>query len=445
MDAPPNIVFVLADQLGARWLPLYGHQQVRAPNLEDFAAESAVFERALTTAPICTPYRGCLLSGKYPSQTGVLENGQAFPCDVKSLADRLNDGGYRTSYVGKWHLGGAPQKNRWVPPDRRAGFQHFIGWESHHVDHHAGLIWSDDPQAAFEMPGHETDSLTDIAIEQLEKAAVADAPFFMLLSYQAPHPPCSPPAEFLAPYEHLDLLTEANADRDAWFKHEAWQADYDVQHFRQLYFGEISQLDTAFGRLLRAMDRLGLRDNTLVVFTSDHGEMAGAQGKFGKGLMHEEALHVPLIVRAPDKPKGLRISTPVSTIDMVPTLLDFAGCQVDEPFEGVSLRPAIEGDSDSADRVVISEYHDFCATTRHWKLITRGRTLAPAALYHLSSDAYELRNRIDDPACADVQAQLGQALTAWRARVGSGSQQHAENLFIQQQPESDTEWHPTSI
>ena len=445
MDAPPNIVFVLADQLGARWLPLYSHRQVTTPNLEDFAAESAVFERAITTAPICTPYRGCLLSGKYPTQTGILENGQAYPAEFKSLADHLNDGGYQTYYVGKWHLSGAPQKNRWVRPDQRAGFQHFVGWESHHVDHHAGLIWADDPQAAFEMPGHETDSLTNIAIEQLEQAAVADAPFFMLLSYQAPHPPCSPPAEFLAPYEHLDLVTEANVDRDAWFKHVAWQADYGAQRFRQLYFGEISQLDEAFGRLLRAMDRLGLRDNTLVVFTSDHGEMAGAQGKFGKGLMYEEALHIPLIVRAPDKPKALRISTPVSTIDIMPTLLDFAGCQVDEPLEGVSLRPAIDGDGDSADRVVISEYHDFCATTRHWKLITRGRTLAPDALYHLSSDPHELSNRIDDPACADIQAQLSQTLAAWRARVGSGSQQHVESSFIQRQPESDTEWHPTSI
>lgn len=442
MEAPPNIVFVLADQLGARWLPLYGHQQVRTPQLESFAAESAVFERALSTAPICTPYRGCLLSGKYPSQTGLLDNGQAFPGDVKSLADHLNDGGCQTYYVGKWHLSGAPQKNRWVPPAQRAGFQHFIGWESHHVDHQAGLIWSDDADGAIEMPGHETDSLTDIAIGQIEKAAAGDEPFFMLLSYQAPHPPCSPPAEFLAAYEHLDLVTEANADRGAWFKHEAWRADYDAQRFRELYFGEISQLDAAFGRLLGALDRLGLRDNTLVVFTSDHGEMAGAQGKFGKGLMHEEALQVPLIARAPDKPKGLRISTPVSTVDLMPTLLDFAGCRLDEPMEGFSLRRLIEGEADSADRVVISEYQDFCATSRHWKLITRGRRLSPAALYHVSSDPLELRNRVDDPACAGIQAQLMQALSSWHARPGFSNQPPIKESFTPPQSESEREWHP---
>ncbi len=437
MDAPPNILFVLADQLGARWLPIYGHPLVATPNLESFAAEGAVFEQAISTAPICTPYRGCLLSGKYPSQTGVLENGQAFPSDVKSLADHLNDGGYQTYYAGKWHLSGAPQRNRWVPPGQRAGFRHFIGWESHHVDHNAGLIWSDDPDDARKMPGHETDSLTDIAIGQLENAAAAGERFFMLLSYQAPHPPCSPPAEFLEPYENLDLVTEANADRDAWFKHEAWRADYDAQRFRQLYFGEISQLDAAVGRLLHELDRLGLRDNTLVVFTSDHGEMAGAQGRFGKGVMYDEALRIPLIVRAPGQQKRVRLNTPVSTVDIMPTLLDYAGCGADEPIEGVSIRRLIEGNGDSADRVVISEYHDFCATTQHWKLITRGRTLKPAALYHLPDDPYELSNRVDDPACAVIQAQLTQVLTSWHARVGSVSQHKINDSFIPTQPESD--------
>lgn len=413
--------------------------------LENFAAESAVFERAITTSPICTPYRGCLLSGKYPSQTGVTENGQAYPSDVKSLADYLNESGYRTYYVGKWHLSGAPQQNRWAPPDRRAGFRHFIGWESHHVDHYAGLIWSDDPHRASEMPGHETDSLTDIAIERLENAAAADEAFFMLLSYQAPHPPCSPPPEFLAPYENLDLVTEANADRAAWFRHEAWQADYDAQRFRQLYFGEISQLDAAFGRLLRALDRLGLRDNTLVVFTSDHGEMAGAHGRFGKGVMYEEALHVPLVVRAPGRAESLRINTPVSTVDLMPTLLDYAGGSADDPSEGVSLRTLIEGGAGSDDRIVISEYRDFCAASRRWKLITRGRTLAPAALYDVIADPCELSNRVDDAACADVQAQLLQALSGWSARVGRGGQQPGKCTLDSHQSESDKEWHPTNI
>ena len=308
---------------------------MRTPHLDSFAAESTVFERAITTSPVCTPYRGCLLSGRYPSQTGILSNGQSYPADVPSLADHLNEAGYSTRYIGKWHLSGAPQENRWVPPNQRAGFQQFIGWESHHVDHHAGVIWRDDPREPIEMPGHETDALTDIALHELTQAANDADPFFMLLSYQAPHPPCAPPPEFLEPYRERDLFREANADADAWYDMPQWNADYDAATFRQRYFGEISHLDAAFGRLLRGLDELNLRENTLVVFTSDHGEMAGAHGLFGKGVMFEEALHVPLIARAPAQATGRKSPQLAATLDLMPTLLDYAGVEAPNAAEGI--------------------------------------------------------------------------------------------------------------
>lgn len=417
MESPPNILFVLCDQLGARWLPLHGHPIVTTPHLDRFASESAVFERAVTTSPICTPYRGCLLSGRYPSQTGLLENGQAYPASLMSIADHLNEQDYSSHYVGKWHLSGSPQQNRWAPPGMRAGFQNFIGWESHHVDHYGGLIWKDDPDNPIEMQGHETDALTDIALAQLSTAAKTGEPFFMILSYQAPHPPCSPPECFRAPYQRPDLLREPNADASAWFKVDAWNADYDIETFRQLYFGEISHLDAAFGRLITALDQTGSRENTLVVFTSDHGEMAGARGSFGKGLMYEEALHVPLIIRAPGQAAGRRTGFTASTVDLLPTLLDYAGCAPVVNAEGVSLRPYIEGKSCANDRVAISEYHNFCATSRDWKLMTRGRSLENAELYNLAEDPYEMTNLLDEPSCADMQLRLSRELEQWHQRV----------------------------
>lgn len=419
MASPPNILFVLCDQLGARWLPLHGHPIVRTPHLDRFAKKSAVFQRALTTSPICTPYRGCLLSGRYPSQTGVLENGRAFPPGLKSIADHLNGAGYSSHYVGKWHLSGPPQQNRWVPPEKRAGFKNFIGWESHHVDHFGGLIWEDDPDEPIEMKGHETDALTDIALAQLSKAARAPQPFLLMLSYQAPHPPCSPPERYRAPYARRDLLREPNAESSAWFKAESWKADYDIETFRQLYFGEISHLDAAFGRLLTALDETGLRDETLVIFTSDHGEMAGARGRFGKGLMYEEALHVPLIIRAPGQRSGMRIDFTASTVDLLPTILDYAGCAPDEKAEGISLRPCFDGTLGATDRVAISEYQNFCATTRDWKLFTSGRTMEPAALYHIAGDPFEMNNLIDDPSCAGPRLHLNRELEQWHQRVPS--------------------------
>ena len=417
MASRPNILFVLVDQLGARWLPTYGHPIVRTPYLDRFAAESTLFERAITTSPVCTPYRGCLLSGRYPSQTGILSNGQSYPADANSLADHLNAAGYATRYVGKWHLSGAPQENRWVPPNQRAGFQHFIGWESHHVDHHAGLIWRDDPREPIEMPGHETDALTDIALHELTQAASEENPFFMLVSYQAPHPPCAPPRQFLELYLGHNLFREANADAAAWYDMPHWNADYDAAKFRRLYFGEISHLDAAIGRLLSGLDELKLRENTLVVFTSDHGEMAGAQGLFGKGVMFEEALHVPLVAREPAQATGRRTPQLAATVDLMPTLLDYAGVDPPQAAEGYSLRGQIEGGEAINDRIAISEYQNFCATSRSWKLVTQDRTLRPAALYHIGDDPGELENRLGNPECAETQAALHAELRDWQKRV----------------------------
>ena len=414
--AAPNILFVLADQLGARWLPMYGNCVVQTPHLCAFADQSTIVERAITTSPVCTPYRGCLLTGRYPSQTGVLENGQAFPNDETSLADRLNDGGYATHFLGKWHLSGAPQENRWVPPEARAGFQHFIGWESHHVNHFQGRIWRDDPAISEEMPGHETDALTDIALRQLEVAAESEQPFFMMVSYQAPHPPCSPPEAYRSRYDNRDLMTEPNVDASAWYDMPQWNANYDAATFRQRYFGEISQLDAAFGRLLQALDELHLRDNTLVIFTSDHGEMAGAHGLFGKGVMYEEALQVPLIIREPGQLAARRSKMPAATVDLLPTLLDYAGCTVDDEFEGISLRPWIEDELAKEDRIVFSEYKNFCAYSGRWKLVTAGRSLQHEALFDVEADPYELKNRVNDVDCAGIRELLTVSLAQWHLR-----------------------------
>ena len=207
-----------------------------------------------------------------------------------------------------------------------------------------------------------------------------------------------------------------------------WNADYTVETFRRLYFGEISHLDAAFGRLLSGLDELDLRDSTLIVFTSDHGEMAGAHGLFGKGVMFEESLRVPLVVRAPGQQSGRRTDQIASTVDLMPTLLDYAGVELRPAAEGISLRGQIEGDAADADRTVISEFQNFCANSHSWKLMTDGRTLTPAALYNIGGDPYELDNRLDDPDCAETQATLQAALSIWHERVVDSAKRESIGL-----------------
>ena len=263
---------------------------------------------------------------------------------ISSGPTTLGEAGYRTAYVGKWHLSGEPQGNRWVPPDRRAGFGDFVGWESPHVDHWAGRIWRDDPASSqpspeeLPMPGHETDALTDMAIEKVEELAAQAVAFCLCLGYQAPHPPCSPPTEFEALYANEVPRLPNLPDRPPAYKKPEWKAEYSNDEFRRRYWGEVSHLDAAAGRFLDAAEALGLFDSSVIVFTSDHGEMAGARGRYGKWVMFEESVRVPLLVSVPGQPAtGRRARDLISTVDFLPTFSEIAGANPPADLPGVSF------------------------------------------------------------------------------------------------------------
>ncbi|MFW6457441.1 MAG: sulfatase-like hydrolase/transferase [Planctomycetota bacterium] len=413
----PNIVFIFPDQLSARWLSCYGNSTVESPNLDRMAGQSVRFDRAYTNIPLCTPYRACFLTGKYPSQTGVRENGMRLPGGHMTLPELLNDSGYATYYVGKWHLSGDPQENRWVPPDQRAGFQNFVGWESHHVDHYDGLIWRDAPDEPIELAGHETDGLTSIAREELADAASSEKPFFMCISYQAPHPPCTPPDTYKDRYGSGVVGEPPSTDRDSWFKNSGWDADYGVKEFRQRYFGEISHLDAAIGRVMTSLEELGLSDETVVVFTSDHGEMCGCHGLFGKGVMYDEAIRVPLLVRMPGEGAEHKVDRPVSTVDLFPTILEIAGAEIPEGAEGESCLGIIEGRDLSVEpRDVYIEHKDDCVVREHLKVTTERDSNQVKQCFDLEKDPYEEHN-LAGTLDSSIRTDMLRSLNQWRERV----------------------------
>ncbi len=414
MTDKPNILFVFPDQLSARWLPCYGNHTVVAPTLDHFASQSVRFARAYTNSPLCTPYRACLLTGRYPSQTGVTTNGMQLPTDQPTIAHHLNKAGYRTHYIGKWHLSGEPQRNRWVPPNQRGGFQHFIGWESHHIDHNDGLIWYDNPDSPRKLRGHETDGLADIVCEELEALTSTETPFFMAVSFQAPHAPCSPPELDKQRYDHSVIDYPPNTQPDSWFQNANWNADYGVEEFRKRYFGEISHLDAAFGRILDTLQKTGLAENTVVIFTSDHGDMAGCHGRFGKGVMFDESVRVPLLVRLPEiKPRT--VDSLASTVDLFSTILEMAGVEAQPDSEGRSLLPCINGQSHATTDVFIEYDHD-CLVRGDLKLVTKRNESDITHCFDLANDPYELNNLA---AKLNHQTRLGLlgCLIEWRNRI----------------------------
>lgn len=408
-----NVLLVLADQLGAAWSgESYGNPVVQTPHLDALAREGATFERCYTPSPLCTPARAALLTGRHPRQTGITALGQPVAPET-TLADLFHQAGWRTACVGKWHLAGPPHANRRVLPHERGGFADFTGWESHHVDHWRGSIWSGESDTPIVMAGHETDALTDLACAKL--AELRSDPFFLFVSYQAPHPPCSPPEEFEQIYrERGDLFSRPSMDPAAWFRKPQWQADYGAQTFLERYFGEITHLDAALGRLLTQLDDCGLADDTLVVFSSDHGEMASCHGLFGKQVMFEEAIQAPLVIRGPGVAPA-RSGALVSLIDLLPTLLDCCGLPLHPPAAGSSFAPILRGARDVGARdFIVSQESDLCLRTADRKLVTDVEGSEMRAFYDLRDDPDEMVNALASR--TDDARELHDLLQDWLAQ-----------------------------
>jgi arylsulfatase A-like enzyme len=336
----------------------------------------------------------------------------------------FKESGYHTSYVGKWHLSGEPHEERWVPPEDRGGFEDFIGWESNHVDHMEGRVWKDDPINPIGMPGHETDARTDIAADRLVSLDERDGnePFVLFVSYQAPHPPCTPVSPHEKPYEDRDICPEPNCDPEARF--EGWGEEYHTPEFRRRYFTEVTQLDAAFGRLLDTLEETGLAEDTVTVFTSDHGEMNGCHGRFGKGLFYEESVRVPLAIRGPGILEGSTIEEPISAIDLFPTLLDVCGISPPRPVPGESFRDCLtEGVRPDPQRPHFFECEDWIGVLRgSEKLLADRDDCTLQAFYDIDTDPWERENQLQDATDSTITT-LQSILERWHRRVVSPDEQ----------------------
>lgn len=330
-DPQPNFLVVLVDQLRASELPAYGGRNVAAPNLDRLAAGGITFDNAISSCPLCTPYRASFMCGLHPTHSGVLVNNtRAYPYH-RYLAQLFKDNGYDTGYIGKWHIYRAPggkDHSQFVPPGPdRLGFDH---WEAYNYMHHYhdGFYYRDEPDP-LPMDTFETDFETDLAIDYLARHAHGAAPFFLMVSPHPPHPP----------------FDRENCPADEWDRiipPYDWHPNVgDPQEWEERmrgYLSMIANLDRNMGRLLGALDRLQLSDNTVILFTSDHGEMMGAHGFRGKCRPYRESIGVPLILRQPNViPAGVRTDYPQSQLDYLPTLCAMAGIPVEHPVDGADL------------------------------------------------------------------------------------------------------------
>lgn len=333
----PNVIFAFSDE--HRWHSMAHTElpQLQTPHMDRLAAQGTSVRRCISNYPVCSPYRAMLLTGRWPWQTGVDDNGLTLREDEVTLGKVFRDAGYATGYIGKWHLGDTPRAEPY-------GFEHSLIWTGF------GNHWSESSFHPKDGPaarpaGYDAALMTDQAIAFIE--AQRANPFFLVLSWHPPHAPFTdPPEAKRALYPEGSLPRRGNTPEvskgggDGAFKF-GWKP-------YQGYHGHVSAIDDELGRLMAALESRGLAENTILVYSSDHGSMLGSHGLGGKRQPYEESIRVPLIVRWPGEvPAGRTVEPLVGTIDLFPTLCGLAGVPVPAGRGGTDCSGLLRGTRDS--------------------------------------------------------------------------------------------------
>ncbi len=328
----PNILFLFADQLRDSATGYAGDPNVRTPNLDSLAKESLNFRNAVSVCPVCTPYRAALLTGRFPTTTGMFLNDAYLPDREVSIAEVLKPAGYDTAYIGKWHLDGHGRSS-YIPPERRQGFDYWKVAECDHTYNRSHYYTGNSSEKKF-WDGYDAWAETKDAQQYLRDHARTGQPFCLFLSYGIPHfPHGTAPDQFQAMYPPGQLKFRPNVPPEM-------QTD-QVRTEAQGYYAHTSALDQCLGDLITTLAEVGLKENTILVFTSDHGEMMGSHGirPFTKQVPYDESAHVPFLLRYPKAhgATGRAVLTPLTTPDIMPTLLSLAGVPVPPTVEGRDL------------------------------------------------------------------------------------------------------------
>jgi arylsulfatase A-like enzyme len=474
----PNILFIMTDDHAAHAISAYGSQINQTPHLDRLAREGMRFENCLVVNSICTPSRAAILTGKYSHKNGVPVF-NTFNGAQPHVGKYLQTAGYHTALVGKWHLGSEP-----------TGFDHYIVLPGQGLYHNPAFL---DRQGRRVIPGYATDIITDLALDFLDRRP-RDKPFFLCLQHKAPHRDWSPDAKHASLYEGIDIpepatlrddyATRTDAAREAtmtiarhlthrdlkmtppaglagpelqrWYGTVPMEVAVEVDGRWQTLTGEallrwkyqryikdylrcIASVDDNVGRVLDYLDAHGLRENTLVVYTSDQGFFLGDHGWYDKRFMYEECLRMPFLVRWPAGIKAGSVQPAMAlNIDFAPTFMELAGVNVPADIQGRSLVPLLQGRKprDWRTSMYYRYYHDpgHHNTRAHYGVRTETHKLIyfwtrnQWECFDLRRDPQELRNVYSDPAYTKTVERLKRELTRLKREV----EDHDE--FAREQP-----------
>ena len=446
MPSPMNVVLILSDQHRRDAMGCAGHPMVRTPNLDRLASQGVRFERAYAASPVCGPCRSATFTGRHVHRCGALTHAPQHlhrDMGLPTMGHAFRDAGYTTAAFGKLHVAGETDDND-LGFDQRAlriytptanDYQHTVGLENFWKYCSYLPRYRPSPQHESRNGYNPTNAPIDLPDELLFDHMVADRslaflrqrgdePFFLSVGFEKPHTELYAPARFHEMYDPADvelptdiwhprdrLPSTINDNPDFPIVTRDAYTDDELRACVAAYYANVSYLDEQVGRVLDGLDELGLRDNTLVIYASDHGENLFNHGLVQKQCFFEPAVGAPMIVRRPREERpGRACADLASLLDLFPTLLDATGVDGPKDLDGVSLLPRLEDDDDRPLRdAVFSELYLYGAAermvrTERWKYVhSQGDT---HQLYDLRHDPGELRNLIDDPAHAAIAHEL---------------------------------------
>ena len=458
----PNILFLLTDQQRFDCTGVSGNRVIHTPNIDRIGHEGAVFTSAYSSTPTCTPARSALLTGLSPWHHGMLgysNMAQRYPLEKPRA---LRDAGYHAATIGKQHF--TPMRNGHgyhrmildehcscgnvhdpIPAARaaedRSDYEAWFYSQAPTLDPHAtGLGWNDHTAKAFALPErlHATTWTGDTAVNFLREYQRPE-PFYLKVSFIRPHSPYDPPERFMRQYADAALpaaqvakwagrYEERNSARD-----DIWRGklpDAEIRRSRQGYYGSIGHVDEQIGRVLEALEKRGWLEETLIVFTSDHGDMTGDHNLWRKSYAYEPSAHIPMLMRWPSGmlsgARGQTFAQPVELRDILPTFLEAASAPLQRQIDGRSLLSLVRNGG-SGWREYIDLEHNICySPDNHWNGFTDGRSKyiyhakdGEEQLFDLQSDPYEVHDLAGDP-------KHEAALRLWRGRLVEHFQERGE-------------------